>query len=238
MSSSVVFVRHAQSQNNCHYQRLRRKFGRRYAEFSKSYAEVRTVDPPLSEIGVLQASRLGHQLEPLFRGLGERCLLTTSPMLRAIQTAEKIRSQAELGPMACNLELFELGSTLMYRRESSSQIVERLERAHELRCLDSPRVEYPAREYGETEREFARRLDRILGWLEQHLATSTYDLIVVVTHRGLLARLLRVWVRLTNGPGPLDPSNTGCTTIHWDHKRGPRLVSLNALEHLPPELHT
>lgn len=238
--SPVIFVRHAESENNRHYRELGRRYGQDYRGFNAAYERVRQHDPPLSDVGERQLKYLSGVLGPVIRGFGDQALLVTSPMQRAVQTSMAIRDAAKLDRecFACNLELFEARSSFPHHDERPSQLAARLEHDYPLHCVPAPPdSRYPQRSEGETETEFRARLDRSIAWLENMLDTLAYDAIVVVAHGGLLSRWLRRWMRVPAGRGVTFRHNNAAFTIaYWDRVQGLMLDALNEVSHLPAEL--
>jgi broad specificity phosphatase PhoE len=103
----LLLVRHAQSENNALLDRLRSECGGsdRQDELHERYAQAKSSDPGLSELGAEQAQRCGEWIGRYLRSM--ECLpdeyrteLVSSPMERALRTAEalavQLSTQAEI----------------------------------------------------------------------------------------------------------------------------------------------
>jgi 2,3-bisphosphoglycerate-dependent phosphoglycerate mutase len=124
--SRLLLVRHAQSENNYHKDVIRKQFRDDPARARIESQRVLVADPELSEIGRVQAERLAEALAPVLAEAGERALLISSPMRRALQTALPLATRAGIdrARLVCHDELFEVGS----RQESAEQLRARVDR--------------------------------------------------------------------------------------------------------------
>eukprot|EP01123_Difflugia_compressa_P009320 TRINITY_DN3055_c0_g1_i4.p1 TRINITY_DN3055_c0_g1~~TRINITY_DN3055_c0_g1_i4.p1 ORF type:complete len:269 (+),score=50.86 TRINITY_DN3055_c0_g1_i4:784-1590(+) len=103
------FVRHGQSTNNLLYELLVSHSRTQY------YEHARTSDPPLTEQGLTQAKDLAKLLRP-----SPKSKVLTSPMYRALQTAQPITQALEV-PMEVWVDLHEHGG--MYEVDGKDTFV-------------------------------------------------------------------------------------------------------------------
>eukprot|EP01052_Picozoa_sp_SAG31_P017452 SAG31_NODE_1194_length_9448_cov_9.896887_3_plen_294_part_00 len=97
----LLLVRHAQSENNALLDRLRAECSARGGqehEFRERYAQAKSSDPGLSELGARQAARCAEWIQRYVRSMaflpeGYRIELVSSPMERALRTAEALAKQ-------------------------------------------------------------------------------------------------------------------------------------------------
>lgn len=232
----LIFVRHAQSENNLSSAEIRAKEWASPGQMQSALQRARKPDPPLTELGREQATHLGARLRTLTAS--PRTLLITSPMRRAIQTSLAIAEAAGLERITCEGELYEVGGCHYCGLATPSANAAQLEAEFPLHCQNIPDGGwYSGHTHIESDDQARARVHRLIAWIETTLAGEAYDTVVIVAHGDLLSRWLRRWLGV---PWARDlafvHANTGVTTLAWDARRGLQLRKLNDDSHLPPEL--
>jgi broad specificity phosphatase PhoE len=105
----LLLVRHAQSANNVGSDEARERFLGDPERILAESERTRVPDPELSAAGFEQAELLANALAPMLRG--DRTLLVSSPMRRALLTAAPLAARAglERERFLCQGDLFEVG---------------------------------------------------------------------------------------------------------------------------------
>jgi broad specificity phosphatase PhoE len=93
--SNIIFVRHAQSSNNCIYETVREKFGDSLSaqQYEDELNKLHNPDPELSLRGCNQANLLGSYLQCgslLTLKQSEKWVVYSSPMRRCLLTAQQV----------------------------------------------------------------------------------------------------------------------------------------------------
>lgn len=234
--TTLLLVRHGQSSNR----RLRSKIWKQVDYDRERYdLEVaRQIVPNsgLSELGHRQAKEFGSDLGPVFVVLGERALVVSSPMRRALETTlPLVRSgQIPRERFVCHAGLFEIGSRLYHREQRPSDIAKQLEADYTLTCHEVPSDDaYPAQPGGESGEQASARVDRACAWVESLLMQEAHELIVVVAHGHLLSRCLRRWMGVPHAQGlAFVHVNTGTTMLEWQPEQGLVVKYVNDHSHL------
>lgn len=236
----VLLVRHAQSEANLAQEKMWTGSSGGLADYLLEAKRAFNHDPDLSPKGRQQAEALARAFAPSFSDLGERALLVSSPMRRALQTAMPMAQQAKLESrqFLCHAELFEVGSRLYRHNTRPSQFAAQLETEYQLRCCEVPSDEsYARREKGESANEARARIDRVVKWADTTLGGHEHELIVVIAHGHLITRWLRHWAGAPWGHGlAFVHGNAGVTMVDWDRDEGIVLESVNDQSHLPEAL--
>jgi 2,3-bisphosphoglycerate-dependent phosphoglycerate mutase len=236
----LLLVRHAQSGNNVSHEEARERFRGDAERIELESERNRSPDPDLSPTGLEQVELLAERLVPMLRA--ERTLLVSSPMRRALLTAASVAARAGIGRdrFVCEAELFEIGGCYYGEEARPSTTAAQIEAEFPVRCLNiAPEGWYAGRKGPESSSEARERVDRVIAWIEQTLASGEHDLVVVVGHGDLFTRLLRRWFGVPWGRGlAFIHGNTGITQLTWERGQGVLLEYTNDQRHLPEALHT
>ncbi len=236
----LLLVRHAQSANNVSSEEARQRFRGDAERIQAESERNREPDPELSETGRQQAERLADALAPMLRG--DRTLLVSSPMRRALLTAAPIAARAGLGRerFVCEGELFEVGGCYYGDEARPSRTAAQLEAEFSVRCRGIGADGWFAGRVGpETGTEARERIDRVIAWIERTLASDEHELVVVVGHGDLFTRWLRRWFGVPWSRGlAIVHGNTGISRLTWSRDHGALLECSNDLQHLPDALRT
>ncbi|MFO7563629.1 MAG: GNAT family N-acetyltransferase [Enhygromyxa sp.] len=237
----LLLVRHAQSQNNFSDHAIYKQYRHDRVRAQIEAERARRPDPELSEIGRAQAEQLAEALVPALVEVGDRLLVISSPMRRALQTAMPLASGAgiERERFICHAELFEIGSGYYGEHAPPSTRAAQLESDYPIRCQAVPSDDLYPGKWGESERQARARVDRVIAWFEGILNRDEHDLLVVVAHGNLLTRWLRRWIGVPWGRGlAFVHANASLTMLSWDPYDGLLLEFANETNHLDPELCT
>lgn len=236
----LLLVRHAQSANNVGSDEARERY---HGDAERIHAEserTRVPDPELSEAGRKQAELLAEAVAPMLRG--DRTLLVSSPMRRALLTAAPLAARAglERERFVCRGDLYEVGGCYYGDAAHPSTTAAQLEAEFPVRCQEiGAEGWYAGRTGPETSSEAHERIDRIITWIEHMLASGEHDLVVVMGHGDLFTRWLRQWFGI---PGSRSlafvHANTGISKLTWSRESDALLDYTNDLRHLPEALRT
>jgi 2,3-bisphosphoglycerate-dependent phosphoglycerate mutase len=236
----LLLVRHAQSANNVSSDEARERY---LGDAERIHAEserTRVPDPELSKAGFEQAELLAHALAPMLRG--DRTLLVSSPMRRALLTAAPMAARAglERERFLCQGDLYEIGGCYYGDAAHPTTTAAQLEAEFPVRCRGiGPDGWYVGRTGAESSDEARERVDRIITWIEHTLASDAHDLVVVIGHGDLFTRWLRRWFGIPWARGlAIVHANTGITKLTWSRDAGALLEFTNDLRHLPESLRT
>jgi broad specificity phosphatase PhoE len=178
---------------------------------------------PLSERGRAQASLAGHGLsgEP-FEGL------YSSPLSRALETAEIIRDRAGFEGQAVPVDgLSERNGGILEGHTWAEQEQRNPELAKKFLAI--PEEERWALVGAETDEEVIARFEEALSSIRAlHPGGSR---IVVVSHGGVMRAFLRERFGIGVLPGVQRAANASITRMQWDDA-GPHLLELAATSHL------
>ena len=236
----LLLVRHAQSANNVSSEEARERFRGDAERIEIESERARVPDPELSATGMQQAELLAQAIAPMLRG--ERTLLVTSPMRRALQTATPlaVRAGLERDRFVCEGHLFEVGGCYYDGEVRPTTTAAQIEAEFPVRCRGfADDGWYAGRKGPESSTEARERVDRVIAWIEATLASGEHDLVVVVGHGDLFTRWLRRWFGVPGGRGlAIMHANTGITQMMWQRGQGTLLEFTNDLRHLPESLHT
>lgn len=236
----LLLVRHAESANNDAHSSLLAELGPDHPELQARSEAARVSDPELTERGREQAARLATALAE--RTSGERVLLTSSPMRRALRTAAPAAGALaiERSRFWCHAELYEVGGCYVGATVYPGATAAELEDEFPMTCRAFGDAGWFAgRERPEHGVEAGRRVERVVRWMEATLAASDggFDTAIVVAHGDLLTRWLRRWLGVSWRTGlAFVHGNAGITELLWHPQRGVLLVGLNDLSHLPAGL--
>jgi broad specificity phosphatase PhoE/predicted GNAT family N-acyltransferase len=240
--SRLLLIRHAQSQNNANHALLWKQFRHDREGYEAELERTLERDPGLSEAGRGQAEALALALAPALTDLGDRGLLVSSPMRRALQTAMPLAQLAGLdrARFVCQAELFEIGSKVYDPDTKPSELAARLEAEYPLRCCEVPSdALHPIHTQEESSVQTSARVDRVISWVEATLRSDAYDLILVIAHGNLMTRWLRRWMGVPWARGvAFVHANTGISLIEWDAHDGVVVHFINETSHLPEALQT
>lgn len=106
----LIFVRHAESVNNVIAKHINRST--HFENGRKSWLTNRKADPKLSQGGKLQAELLAKHIQGIVAKLARgdpKVLILTSPMMRAMQTAEALGKVFEGSRVQVDDNLHEVG---------------------------------------------------------------------------------------------------------------------------------
>jgi broad specificity phosphatase PhoE len=178
---------------------------------------------PLSERGRAQASLAGHGLsgEP-FEGL------YSSPLSRALETAEIIRDRAGFEGQAVPVDgLSERNGGILEGHTWAEQEQRNPELAKKFLAI--PEEERWALVGAETDEEVIARFEEALSSIRAlHPGGSR---IVVVSHGGVMRAFLRERFGTGVLPGAQRAANASITRMQWD-ETGPRLLEVASTAHL------
>lgn len=180
------------------------------------------LDPPLSELGRWQASKLAHRLSQR-----RPVALYTSDLERCLQTASILAGELDLEPQPSpTLREINLGE---WQGLARSEVARRYPELWE-RWLTSPTWDLVPGGEGAT--KFASRVTSALAKISQRHAGA--DEVVVVTHGGLINMALATILRLPVADhAPFRLANTSITIL--EHRGDQPVVSLvNDICHLDP----
>ncbi len=242
----LYLIRHAQSENN-HFENWN-------ALDHKPPGEtlVRKSDPALTDVGLAQADHLARHLTKIAdkTDLRDRVKVNAgyrieklycSPMKRAIQTADAIAAAMNIQP-ALYMDVFEEGGIWLQDPESGERVgkkgMSRNEMAAQFPRLQlAPEVKQEGWWFGsfETHNEMRLRVSKVASRI-RHQATSSNDVVAIVSHGTFIIHLLRALTNQVDGSNvAFSHQNTGITRLDFtnDHMR---VRFSNQLEHLPPNL--
>jgi 2,3-bisphosphoglycerate-dependent phosphoglycerate mutase len=236
----LLLVRHAQSANNVGSDEARELFAGDAERIQVESERTRVPDPELSEAGRKQAELLADGLAPMLRG--DRTLLVSSPMRRALLTAAPLAARAGLDRdrFVCRGDLFEVGGCYYGDAARPSTNAAQIEAEFPVRCREiGADGWYAGRTGPETSSEARERIDRVIAWIEHTLASDEHELVVVMGHGDLFTRWLRQWFGIPWARSlAIVHANTGITRLTWSRERGALLDFTNDLRHLPETLRT
>ena len=236
----ILLVRHAESANNDAHASLVAELGADHPELRERSEAARVPDPELTARGGRQAELLADALAERTRG--ERVLLVSSPMRRALLTAAPVAQRLGFGPERfwCHGDLYEVGGCYIGSEVFPGATPAAIEREFAVTCTDLPAAGWFSGQDGpEHPVDAGRRVERIAGWLETtlHARGEHEDTAILVVHGDLLTRWLRRWLDVPWQRGlAFVHGNTGITELRWHPRHGSLLVALNDLAHLPAEL--
>lgn len=236
----LLLVRHAQSANNVSSDEARERFQGDAERILAESERTRVPDPELSQAGLEQAELLADALAPMLRG--DRTLLVSSPMRRALLTAAPLAARAglERERFVCQGDLYEVGGCYYGDVAHPSTTATQLEAEFPVRCRGiDPDGWFAGRTGPESSSEARERIDRVITWIEHTLASDEHDLVVVMGHGDLFTRWLRRWFGIPWARGlAIVHANTGITKLTWSRDDGALLEFTNDLRHLPGTLRT
>jgi broad specificity phosphatase PhoE/GNAT superfamily N-acetyltransferase len=236
----LLLVRHAQSANNVGSDEARERFLGDPERILAESERTRVPDPELSAAGFEQAELLANALAPMLRG--DRTLLVSSPMRRALLTAAPLAARAglERERFLCQGDLFEVGGCYYADTAHPSTTATQLEAEFPVRCVGvGAEGWYAGRSGPESSDEARERIDRVIAWIEHALAGDEHDTIVVLGHGDLFTRWLRRWFGIPWARSlAIVHANTGITQLTWSREHGALLEFTNDLRHLPDTLRT
>jgi 2,3-bisphosphoglycerate-dependent phosphoglycerate mutase len=236
----LLLVRHAQSANNVSSDQAREQFRGDAERIQAESERNREPDPELSEAGRQQAELLADALAPMLRG--DRTLLVSSPMRRALLTAAPVAARAGLARerFVCEGDLFEVGGCYYGEEARPSTTAAQLEAEFSVRCRGIGADGWFAGRQGpESNSEARERIDRVIDWIEHTLASDEHGLVVVIGHGDLFTRWLRRWFGIPWSRGlAFVHANTGISRLTWNREHGALLEFTNDLRHLPDALRT
>ncbi|HVS62835.1 MAG TPA: GNAT family N-acetyltransferase [Thermoanaerobaculia bacterium] len=236
----ILLVRHAESANNDAHASLIAELGADHPELRERSEAARVADPDLTARGRRQAELVAAALAE--RTAGERLLLVSSPMRRALLTAAPIAQRLGLARehFWCHGELYEVGGCYVGTKTSAGATPDEIEGEFAVTCTHLAGTGWFAGQaLPEHPIDAGRRVERMTSWLETTLHTrrESYDTAILVLHGDLLTRWLRRWLRISWRQGlAFVHGNTGITELRWHPLHGSLLVGLNDLGHLPDEL--
>ena len=239
-SLRILLVRHAESANNDAHASLLAELGADHPELRERSEAARVADPDLTERGQRQAELVATALAE--RTAGERLLLVSSPMRRALLTAAPIAQRLGLARehFWCHGELYEVGGCYVGTTASAGATRGEIEGEFAVTCTHLADTGWFAEQsLPEHPVDAGRRVERIASWLETTLHTRAdhEDTVILVLHGDLLTRWLRRWLQIPWHHGlAFVHGNTGITELRWHPLHGSLLVGLNDLGHLPEEL--
>ena len=211
----LYLIRHAQSLNNARPE------------------ELRVEDPPLSDLGREQASRLMQRVAEL-----ELTQILVSPFLRTLQTAEFLRQAIGLDPRVWVL-LHECGGcvqgpspSVMVGRPGLTRSAIQAEFPHcEIDAGIDERGWWQSQPY-ETREQATVRAGKLLDETLRRFAGTT-ERVAYVMHADIEMLLLEC----LPSPVPAVPFNTSVTRLSLT-PAGARVEEYNDVQHLPQELRT
>ncbi|CAE7323790.1 unnamed protein product [Symbiodinium natans] len=178
----LLLVRHGQSKNNI----LEAEHGA-----GKDFNSKRCVDPPLSDLGKLQAQLLGRRLGAQLRRSKQRVRLMCSSMTRALQTIQPLAEELQL-PVTVHPDVHEVKGFYDTAGEGLAHGPGKEAIEQRFQGFDASLI--PEGQGPETIAEAAARGMRIVETLQKWAETSSdEDVIVLVSHNdflGLIGRLL------------------------------------------------
>jgi 2,3-bisphosphoglycerate-dependent phosphoglycerate mutase len=239
----VLFVRHAESANNHAHASLLAELGPDHPELEARSEAARAPDPELTGRGREQAARLAAGLAE--RTAGERVLLASSPMRRALHTALPVAEALTLDRSRfwCHAELYEVGGCYLGETVHPGATAAELEAGFPVTChaFADNHGWFAGRTRPEHGVEAGQRVERVVRWIEATLAAPEvgFDTAIVIAHGDLLTRWLRRWLGVSWRTSlAFVHGNTGITELRWHPALGVLLLGLNDLGHLPPSLHS
>ncbi len=237
---TILLVRHAESENNAAHERVARTTGRELKSLEAKATLARHPDAGLTTKGQRQAECLARALAARFDSAG--CLLVSSPMRRALETAAPVAAAMGLDRrrFQCHGELYEVGGCWDDQGALPGRRPAEIEAELPLVCHPMyPEGWFAGREAKETTEEARARVLRLRDWAEGLLGSPTcgFDTLILVMHGELLTRWLRLWLGV---PWHRDVifvhGNTGISELVWRPTAGVMLGSTNRIEHLPEDL--
>ena len=189
----LIIVRHARSWGNVDNEKYSRELG--------YYKE----DPPLSDMGLLQAKLLGDRL-----AMGHIDALFSSPLTRTIETAHEIASAREDNlSIFCLADLLECDTLPGFAGCSHEKI-------HRLFPEVIPEISEPTITGGmlslsaETPESKKERASRVVNYMKKNYCNG--ETVVLVTHGGFIEYLVRNILGIADHEGYRISSNNSSVT--------------------------
>ncbi|CAE7231638.1 unnamed protein product [Symbiodinium necroappetens] len=180
----LLLIRHGQSKNNV----LEAEHGA-----GSEFNNKRSIDPPLSDLGILQAELLGKRLGAQLRSSRKRLKLMCSSMTRALQTIEPLAKELQL-PVTVHPDVHEVKG--FYNRSGEGPVCGSGKQAIERQFPGFDASLIQNGQGPETIAEAAARGARLVKMLKSFAKSGhDEDILVIVSHNdllGLLGRLLLV----------------------------------------------
>jgi broad specificity phosphatase PhoE/N-acetylglutamate synthase-like GNAT family acetyltransferase len=238
----IFLIRHAESENNVVHSRLAAADGREKAVAVGEGELARVSDADLSPRGQEQAEKLALALGAKLAG--EKCLLVSSPMRRALQTATPLAGRLGLDAdsFRCQGGFYEVGGCYLRQKALPGAGKAQIEAEFPVSCHDIPAAGWFAgHRLRESSEQGRQRVQRMAAWVESLLARedALFDTLILVLHGDLLTRWLRYWLGIPwHRELVFVHGNTGISELAWQARGRWMLRGSNDQGHLPSALRT
>lgn len=253
--TELIFVRHAQSFNNCIYSEVRRQHGLDVSEefLMQEERKLYQADSDLSQLGYQQAAALGEFLagdyfhKSVLKEVNmDDVLLFSSPMKRCILTAREVGKGLNVS-VVVHPKLHESGGCYFHSPEgeivpmrgmTSNEIEESFPG---FKCMDGMEDGWYQSSSIESSGEFNNRVEKLVEWIWSIHESGLVDgqdlrrskCVVMVGHGNLISALMS---RLMKGKGLFTHQNTACSHLQLFTMGPKRVTALKATNILSPTL--